>query len=348
MKKRFLAVLTMGVLSAAMLIGCATVKIENNLAPKVEEVVEEVKEEITEVTEIPEEKEDNTGDEAADYDLTGVYQYSYTEEIEGEESKFFSYLILNSDGTGYWSVQDLVPIEWNNDEVIVLGESHKFDYDEEEYRIILHEEFGDENYDYLVGSDPIEFVQFMNEPEYMWSYETTFYSSFVEERAEKNWFKSYDEVISYLEPGEGYAYAKVIGYPEDVLLFSDTIKEVDGQPVANQAFIYAMVNDRVVYVSVSYCTIEDNVVRIADGLLYTREENQVETDFFTEDGAGVMVKDYLYVNENEDGTVSYAGFKRETNSFDEDNMSEDITEKDYNDLVAAYESAEPVVFTVIE
>lgn len=81
MKKRFLAVLTMGVLSAAMLIGCATVKIENNLAPKVEEVVEEVKEEITEVTEIPEEKEDNTGDEAADYDLTGVYQYSYTEEI---------------------------------------------------------------------------------------------------------------------------------------------------------------------------------------------------------------------------------------------------------------------------
>ncbi len=46
-------------------------------------------------------------------------------------------------------------------------------------------------------------------------------NGFIEEKAQKNEFDSYEEVIGYLEAGQAYTYVDVLGSEEPILLVTE-------------------------------------------------------------------------------------------------------------------------------
>ena len=99
--------------------------------------------------------------------------------------------------------------------------------------------------------DTEELLQNTDAPEDVSGVEQTDYipNSFVEESAGKNAFESYDEVISFLQPGQAYAYIEMYGYDGKVLLVTEnTFVDADGKTVAMQAGAYALIEDEVWYV----------------------------------------------------------------------------------------------------
>lgn len=54
-------------------------------------------------------------------EVAGAYSYTYEEEMEGEIISVDFYLMLNSDGTGTWLLQDVVPLEWDGEKISTMG-----------------------------------------------------------------------------------------------------------------------------------------------------------------------------------------------------------------------------------
>lgn len=66
-------------------------------------------------------------------------------------------------------------------------------------------------------------------------------NGFIEEKAQKNEFDSYEEVIGYLEAGQAYTYVDVLGSEEPILLVTEgTYDNQDGKndAVSISAYVY--------------------------------------------------------------------------------------------------------------
>lgn len=62
-------------------------------------------------------------------EVTGAYSYTYEEEMEGETVSTNFYLVLNSDGTGSWLLQDVVPLEWDGEKITSMGIDYTYTVD---------------------------------------------------------------------------------------------------------------------------------------------------------------------------------------------------------------------------
>ena len=141
-------------------------------------------------------------------------------------------------------------------------------------------------------------------------------SSFVETNAGTDQFKSYDDIISNLKKGEGYAYIKVKGYDGDLLAITETVNAKHSIDVA----IYGMKDGMAKCFGCAIGEEDKYPVAVGDGIVYV-----CSTD------------------------ASYVVFLRETNSFDDGDTKEfEGGEKEFNEYWKNYEAATPIEFTVVE
>ena len=174
-------------------------------------------------------------------------------------------------------------------------------------------------------------------------------NTFVEEAAGKTEFGSYEELISYLKKGEGYAYVKLTGQEEDALVISDSLfEDSENNLVSDEADIYLISDGKVRYGSVVGGRGKDYPVRAADGLIYEAGEDFVGSSFISEETHGVMYKDYVMKVTEDDGSVSYIGTLRESNDFDHDEDVDTDSDEIYEKEMGEYDAASVVVFTEAE
>lgn len=177
-------------------------------------------------------------------------------------------------------------------------------------------------------------------------------NGFIEEKLQKNEFESFDEVISYLEKGQAYAYVDVLGSDNQVLLVTEgTYDNMDGNDaVAMDAYVYLQDEKGVSCGSMisSYGTAYP--IALKDGLLFTAGNHNVEIDCISQDTNAVMVKEYISEDFDENGTAHYSGFVRNTNKVSEDGREIDDadSENDFHRLMQEYADAKIVQFTVVK
>ncbi|MCR5267736.1 MAG: hypothetical protein K6E16_04400 [Lachnospiraceae bacterium] len=175
-------------------------------------------------------------------------------------------------------------------------------------------------------------------------------SSFVEEDTQKTEFDSYDEVISYLQPGQGYTYIKVLGADEEVLGISDEIFDLDGKKAGTAIYVYGKYpdSDKIENLGNTF-TEEGKPLRTSDGLIYCCDDDCYEADCIAKESGGLMVMEYIFQSEDENGGFEYSGFLRKSNSVEDE--GEDLPDDADVLFVQRQKDAEkaPVIeFTVVE
>lgn len=85
-----------------------------------------------------------------------VYVYYYDEEIGGQVNTFENILILNSDSTGYYIVQDIVPIKWDERSIYSYTTDHAYSYEMiDDETLVLENYFGDKE-EYKLSIEPLD------------------------------------------------------------------------------------------------------------------------------------------------------------------------------------------------
>ncbi len=169
------------------------------------------------------------------------------------------------------------------------------------------------------------------------------YSDFVQEQAEKYEFASFDEILSYLKPGQGYAYIQVEGAEGDVLALAEEVYDNKG---ASNVALYAMVDGKPVDLGYVMGYGAEYPVRCADGIVYGGDDLTYEAMFINPETHGVMAKDYVYQSLDANGPT-YGGFLRETPDFDHD---KDFTggEAEFKAYLDERDKKKIIEFTVVE
>ncbi len=165
---------------------------------------------------------------------------------------------------------------------------------------------------------------------------------FLQNQAGKITFKDFDEAISFLKEGQGYALIKVYGYDGDILAVTETVFEADHS--APEASLYCMKDGEAHFLGVISGNGSAFPIRLADGILYGGDNHQYDAWFMTKDG-GIMQKDYVY-DDVETGDGKYGGFLREENTFDND---KDFTggKEEFEAMMAERDSKPIIEFTMV-
>ena len=181
----------------------------------------------------------------------------------------------------------------------------------------MYEENGDE-----FGDGPTDFLQ---------------YQSGVTE------FDSYEDVISYLQEGQGYAYINVYGYDGEMLAVSELVFEADHSSA--DMSLYMLENGKPYQVANVYGNGSAYPLRLEDGIIYSGDNHRYETWFMGPYG-GLMMKDSIDDGVNT-GENTFTGFMRDDNNFDNDR---DFTggQKEFDELIAARDKKPVIEFTVVE
>lgn len=167
-------------------------------------------------------------------------------------------------------------------------------------------------------------------------------------------FDSYDDVISSMGKGMAYAYVDILGSDEPVLLAcTEGVYDIgDGKMAAISATPYLKMSNGKVR-SGSYMASDGTAYPLAvlDGVVYCGANHTMEGYCISGDyeDPGIMALFYLYESVETDGSVTYGGFIRDTNSVMTDG-TEVATDDDkpLKDAFEAYSKANPIEFTVIE
>ncbi len=173
---------------------------------------------------------------------------------------------------------------------------------------------------------------------------------YLQYRVQKDNFASYDEIISLLEPGEGYAYITLRGSDADLLIISESVNDnQDGSIVASQASIYGEMDGTFQNLGNVFSESFDYPLLNGNGLIYCKGEHKYETDFISEDTGYLMVKDSINGFVDENGNVSYSGFLRENNNFTEPEQKiETMTQEEFRQYQEPVDNALVINFTVVE
>ncbi len=173
------------------------------------------------------------------------------------------------------------------------------------------------------------------------------YQDFLQFQADKTEFADYDEIISYLTAGQGYAYVDIIGSDEKALAIAELVFEADH--TSNEASIYTMVDGKPVEAGYVMGNGSAYPLRYADGIIYGGDNHNYESYFLNPEGDGIMIKDYISdgIDDPDGEYPTFTGFLRKTNEFGEE---EEFTggEDEFNKLMAEREKKPAIVFTVIE
>jgi len=167
---------------------------------------------------------------------------------------------------------------------------------------------------------------------------------FVQDQSGKLEFKDFDEIISCLKDGQGYAYIKVYGYDGDVLAVAEQVFLADHS--APEASLYAMKDGKPHCMGMVVGNGSAYPLRLADGIIYGGDNHNYDTYFLSESAGfpGIMQKDAVYDGIDSDG--KFGGFMRDENVFDKD---KDFTggQKEFDALIAERESKPVIEFTII-
>ena len=169
------------------------------------------------------------------------------------------------------------------------------------------------------------------------------FDSFVEDQSGITEFKDYDDIIAHLTSGQGYAYIKLDGSDDEVLLITKEVFDADN--TAYEADLYGMSEGKPVYMSIVTGNGSAYPLRYADGILYAGDNHRYESYFIFPESKGLMMKDSVTDGINE-GTGEYVGFLRKTPDYDHD---ENFTggEKEFQALLSERESKPVIKFTKI-
>ena len=155
-------------------------------------------------------------------------------------------------------------------------------------------------------------------------------------------FDSYDDVISYLEEGQGYAYINVYGWDNEMLAVSELVFEADH--TSADMSLYKMEDGKPVQVANVTGNGSAYPIRLADGIIYTGDNHTYETWFMGPYG-GLMMKDCIDDGTN-DGSGEFTGFMRDDNNFDNDR---EFTggQEEFDELISRREEIPAIKFNVI-
>jgi hypothetical protein len=169
-----------------------------------------------------------------------------------------------------------------------------------------------------------------------------FAEDFVQDQSGKLEFKDYDEIISCLKDGQGYAYIKLYGSDKDFLAVAETVFEADNS--APDRSLYGMRDGKPVFMGVMTGNGSAYPVRLSDdGIIYCGDNHRYDTYFLGPDGNGIMQKDYVDDGVNE-GTGKFVGFLRKSNDYDHDEEFKGGQEE-FDALISERESVPIIVFT---
>lgn len=178
-------------------------------------------------------------------------------------------------------------------------------------------------------------------------------SNELESTLGRDTFESYEELISLLPSGTGYAYADVLGADEPVLLVAGGCYDNgDGNMAAIDVLPYLKQSDG--SVKSGSMIVSDGTaypIAVLDGILYhgsnhTMSGDCVNTEY---DEPGIMSMFYLYEDFDTDANVTYGGFIRSTNSLTDDGAEVAADDsKPLEEAFEAYQKASTVYFTIVE
>lgn len=176
--------------------------------------------------------------------------------------------------------------------------------------------------------------------------------NFLEEKIQKDEFKSFDEIISNLSAGNGYATIKVYGSDKDVLAITEsTYDNLDGSMATIDASLY-MEDEGIVRCigSVFSNGTAYPISQNEEGMICSGGNHEAEISCIADGTSSIMNLVYAYESFDENGNATYGGFVRESNTFDEDKEVE-IGENDselYQKQVDKVIGAKPINFTVVK
>ena len=170
-------------------------------------------------------------------------------------------------------------------------------------------------------------------------------SDFLQEQSGILSFDTYDDVIAALQPGQGYAYIKLIGSDEDVLAVTDLVFEADHS--AYEISVYTKPNGKVSQVGNVSGNGSAYPLRLEDGILYAGDNHSYETYFLSKEYESLMMKDYISDGVST-GNNELTGFTREKNSFDDETADFTGTQEDFEKLLQERDKKPIIEFTVVE
>lgn len=166
--------------------------------------------------------------------------------------------------------------------------------------------------------------------------------NFLEEQSGKFDFKSYDEAISCLEKGQGYAYADVDGYDGKILLVSDQLYDNGSGKMVSINVVALREKDGVVDMA-GYAdgTDKDYPLSYGDGELWSCGKDECSV-YFMNNNNSLIYKAEISAD------ADYYGFYREKPSDDGEELSGDKGKEVFEKLQKEGANKKPVEFTVVE
>lgn len=176
-------------------------------------------------------------------------------------------------------------------------------------------------------------------------------SNFLESGLMSDEFSSYDDIISKLSKGNGYAYINVLGCDEELLVITEgTYDNLDGNMVTIDASVYMEKDGRAKCVGNVISSGTAYPISLSDdGKIYSGGNHEVNISCICPQTDGVMNLVYAYETFDEEGNATYGGFIRDKASLEDDGAS--IAEDDSSILPRLYEEyslTKPINFTVVQ
>ena len=169
-------------------------------------------------------------------------------------------------------------------------------------------------------------------------------ADFVQKAAGKTEFESFDEILSYLTKGQGYAYVRLDGCDEDMLLITDIIYPYKGVITSNQASVYSKSGD--VYVNLGSIAGADKnyPLAVSGDSLYTYDDYNYNVYFINPESKALVTKEHFYQSDVTPGQYFGSYRERATDEYTEFNGGQEEFEQFSN----SYFESEVVVFTAVE
>ena len=157
-------------------------------------------------------------------------------------------------------------------------------------------------------------------------------------------FDSFDDVISHLTEGQGYAYVKLSGEDDELLAITDLVFLADNS--ASEASIYGMRDGKVINIGNVFGNGSAFPLRYQDGIIYGGDNHRYETYFISDEWQSLMMKDYISDGVTE-GSGQFVGFTRETCKY-EDTVDFAGGQEEFDALMQDREQKPVIEFTIIK
>ncbi len=174
--------------------------------------------------------------------------------------------------------------------------------------------------------------------------------TFLEDQAGKTDFESYDEAISFLKKGQGYAFVELGGSNGKILLVTDKLYDNgSGKMVSIDVCTYTEKDGKVDMAGFANGTDKDSPLSLGDGMLWVGGKEEVcSFDINNSNNQLIYVNNISLTGQDEQGNSLYYGFYRENTGDDGLEVRDDKAKELFEKLQKKCAGAAPVEFTVVK